>query len=132
MIIIIPGKPIAKARPKFARRGKFVTTYNPQESAEGKWIALAIGQIERPLDGPIVLECQFVMPIPKSATKKQRSAMQAGDIKHTKKPDLDNCCKFVKDCLNDLAWRDDSQVVQLVAVKQYGAEPCTWIRVIEA
>jgi phage terminase large subunit GpA-like protein len=35
--ITIPGPPIAKKRPKFARRGKFVTTYNPQDSEEGRW-----------------------------------------------------------------------------------------------
>ena len=108
-----------------------MTTYNAQETEEGKWIALAIGQIEKPLEGPVFLDCLFVMPIPKSATKKQRSAMQAGEIKHVKKPDLDNLVKFCKDCLNEIAWRDDSQVVQLAAVKQYGAEPCSWIWIRE-
>jgi Holliday junction resolvase RusA-like endonuclease len=32
LLITIPGKPIAKKRPRFARRGKFVTTYNDQQT----------------------------------------------------------------------------------------------------
>ncbi len=33
--IIIPGIPIAKHRPRFARRGKKTTTYSDQETEEG-------------------------------------------------------------------------------------------------
>jgi Holliday junction resolvase RusA-like endonuclease len=132
LIIIIPGKPIAKARPRFVRRGKFVATYSAQETEEGKWITIAMDQISQVLEGPIFLECWFTMPIPKSATKKKRSAMQAREIKHVKKPDLDNLVKFCKDCLNELAWRDDSQVVRLVAEKYYGVDPCTRIRITAA
>ena len=67
------------------------------------------------------------MPIPKSASKKKQGAMKSGEIRHTKKPDLDNCIKFVKDCLNGIAWKDDSQVVRIVAYKHYHADPVTWI-----
>jgi hypothetical protein len=34
----IPGIPIAKKRPRFMRRGKFVQTYNCQESEEGRFM----------------------------------------------------------------------------------------------
>lgn len=55
-----------------------------------------------------------------------------GEIKHTKKPDLDNLIKFTKDCLNGVAWHDDSQVVEYGAMKKvYGDEPMTRI-LIEA
>jgi Holliday junction resolvase RusA-like endonuclease len=131
MQIVIPGKPIAKARPKFARRGKFVTTYNPQESEEGKWITQAIGQIPEVVDGPILLRCWFSMPIPKSASKKAIAGMVSGDIQHTKKPDLDNLVKFVKDCLNGIAWKDDSQVVKMIAAKGYSAAPFTMVEISE-
>lgn len=132
MLINIPGPPIAKKRPRFARRGKFVTTYNPQETEEGRWITLAMTQINRTVEGPIVLGCIFLMPIPKSASKKKQAEMQAGTIKHVKKPDLDNLVKFCKDCLNNLAWRDDSQVIRLVAEKHYSSEPGTWVRISPA
>lgn len=32
---------------------------------------------------------------------------------HTRKPDSDNVLKAVKDSLNGLAWRDDSQVCKV-------------------
>ena len=51
--IIVPGEPIAKARPKFARRGKFVQTYNIQETEEGKFIAQVLAQANgKTIDGP--------------------------------------------------------------------------------
>ena len=33
------------------------------------------------------------------------------------KPDLDNCVKFLLDTLSQVAWKDDQQVVHLVAYK---------------
>ena len=32
-------------------------------------------------------------------------------------PDLDNCVKFLLDTLSQVAWKDDQQVVHLVAYK---------------
>lgn len=125
--IIITGRPVAKARPRFYRRGNHVGTYNDQTTEEGRWMLQASGQIKEivPEGTPITLRCLFCMPIPKSMSKKQREAT----IYHIKRPDLDNLVKFVKDCLNGLAWRDDSQVSELFAGKVYSDEPRTeiWI-----
>jgi Holliday junction resolvase RusA-like endonuclease len=123
--ITIPGKPIAKKRPRFARRGKFVVTYNDQQTEEGKWILTARSQIKEaiPEGVPVTLHCQFFMPIPKSTPKKKIMH------EHTKKPDLDNLVKFVKDCLNGELWHDDGQVSCLYAEKIYDHEPRTVIMV---
>jgi Holliday junction resolvase RusA-like endonuclease len=121
MNIIIPGKPIAKKRPRFARRGKFVVAYNDQQTEEGKWILTARQQIQGaiPEGLPITLRCIFYMPIPKSTPKKKITTY------HIKKPDLDNLVKFVKDCLNGELWHDDSQVSELFAGKFYDENPRT-------
>ncbi|HHK41746.1 MAG TPA: RusA family crossover junction endodeoxyribonuclease, partial [Planctomycetaceae bacterium] len=42
-------------------------------------------------------------------------------VPHTSRPDLDNLVKSTKDALNGLAWRDDSQVVELSAGKCYAS-----------
>ena len=128
MQIVIQGKPIAKKRPRFVRRGKFVGTYNAQETEEGRWILEAKSQVSQCyMEGPVIANMEFIMPMPKSLRKRDVALVEAGRYYHTKKPDLDNMVKFVKDCLNGLAWRDDSQVVKLTATKRYGRDPGTVI-----
>lgn len=134
--IIIPGKPIAKKRPRFARRGKFVTTYNDQQTEEGKFIVLAREQFKEQypylFEGALSLECLFFFELPASAKKYQKEEVNSGnELVHVKKPDLDNLVKFVKDCLNGQAWKDDSQVCLLEASKQYGIEAQTVITIKE-
>ncbi len=131
--VVIPGVPVAKARPRFVRRGRFVSAFNPQESAEGRWLwelRQLIPAAWEPMDGPVYLSLEFVMPIPASVSKRRRASMEAGEG-HTKKPDLDNCVKFVLDCCNGLLWWDDKQIVRLSALKRYGAEPGTRIIVMD-
>jgi len=126
--INIPGKPVAKKRPRFARRGKFVITYNPQQTEEGRFLFEIQKQWQRnPLEDPIKISMFFYMPIPKSTYASKKKLMERGWIRHTKKPDLDNLVKFVKDCLNGIVYRDDSQVFSIQAEKIYSNDPKTEI-----
>lgn len=131
--LIIAGKPIAKARPRFYRRGKHVGTYNSQETEEGRFMLECQSQLKGytlptlPTTRPVSLYVRFEMPIPKSYSKKKRQAITDGSLQHVKRPDLDNMLKFIKDCLNGLAWRDDSQVISVNMAKEYAAEPKTVI-----
>lgn len=127
----IPGDPRGKGRPKFARRGAFVQTYTDDRTAAYEnLVALAaksaMSTCTPPIDrfeGPVALCLTATFGIPKSASKKARAAMLAGDQKHTKLPDLDNVLKAVLDGCNQIVFRDDSQVVGIVAHKQYGDAP---------
>ena len=132
--ITIYGNPIAKKRPRFFRRGNHVGTYNDQTTEEGRFLLATMAQLESvrhllpiPKGAPVELLCWFEMPIPKTLEKK--FAKGSGDIRHTKKPDLDNLVKFVKDCLNKQVWHDDSQVVFLRGVKYYGHDPKTTLEI---
>lgn len=132
MRILIHGKPIAKKRPRFARRGKFVAVINDQETEEGKFFIQAKQQIEQePIRGPIAIVMRFYMPIPKSTSKKKQRLMEIDEIKHVKKPDLDNLEKFASDCLNGLAWVDDSQIIHSDTKKMYSQNPHTEIIISE-
>jgi Holliday junction resolvase RusA-like endonuclease len=114
---IIPGKPVAKKRPRFARRGKFVTTYNDQETEEGRFLWEIKSQWKRPqIEGPVSLKANFFFDYPKSMPNK----VVASDPSYTKKPDLDNLCKFFKDVFNGTVWKDDSLVIAMSATKSYG------------
>ena len=133
--IVVKGVPIAKKRPRFARRGKFVVTYNSQETEEGRFLFEVQQQWKchsNPIECPVKVRCSFEMPIPKGTSNKKRRAMIADEIKHTKKPDLSNLIKFVEDCLNGVVWKDDSQIVCLVGLKFYSREPKTLIMIDEA
>ena len=46
--------------------------------------------------------------------------MLSGEIKPTKKPDADNIVKIICDALNNIAYKDDTQVVDLQVKKIYG------------
>ena len=54
---------------------------------------------------------------------KKKNQMNLGQIKATKKPDIDNVIKSVLDGLNGVAYEDDKQVVKLTANKYYGVQP---------
>jgi Holliday junction resolvase RusA-like endonuclease len=44
---------------------------------------------------------------------------------------VDNLKKFVLDCLNGVAWKDDAQIVKIEAFKAYGETPRTEIVIRE-
>jgi Holliday junction resolvase RusA-like endonuclease len=127
MRLFIHGKPIAKKRPRFARRGKHVVTYNDQETEEGLWLLDARTQIRelggKALQGPLELKVYFAMPRPKShfGTGRNAGILKASAPKaHTQTPDLDNLLKFVMDCLNHCdVWLDDKQVVYIDTKKAW-------------
>ena len=123
MIITIPGRPVAKARPRFARRGKFVTTYNDQQTEEGKVLFEIQKQWQRaPLAGPLAIEFGFYMPRPKGHYGTGRNAEKlkmSVPAYPVTKPDIDNLIKFYLDCMNGVVFEDDRQIVICHAIKEY-------------
>jgi Holliday junction resolvase RusA-like endonuclease len=129
----IPGTPVAKGRPKFARRGAFISTYTDSKTAS--YENLVKVKAEEAMDGrdmiigaAAVKLFLFVAPPASWSQKKQRSAL-AGELHPTSKPDIDNVAKGVLDACNGIVWADDKQVVQLEAIKRYAALPGAVIEV---
>jgi Holliday junction resolvase RusA-like endonuclease len=132
----IPGEPVAKGRPRFSRVGKFVRTHTPaktvnyetriQEAFAAKYPGW------EPLTCPVSLHFAVYLTIPKSASKKRQVLMANGVILPTKKPDLDNVLKIIGDALNGLAYKDDSQIVNLILPwKRYDPRPRLEISICE-
>lgn len=71
------------------------------------------------LEGPIVLHLTFVLPRPKGhfGVKGLRPSAPAYP---TVKPDTTKLVRAVEDALTGQVWRDDAQVVEQWARKQYG------------
>ena len=135
---VIRGKPISKARPRFKRYGK---TYDPQEAEKKAWQWEVNQQLQEQglftgflklIPGPIILKVTFIMPTPKNTSKKIIKELEDEKMMwHDKRPDLDNMIKWVKDCLNEFLWEDDSQVCVIHAMKVYGLKGKTEIEIEE-
>lgn len=109
----IQGKVSGKGRPKFARRGKFVTAYTPEKTRVMESIVkecAAKAMIGRDLvGGPLSLEIEVFQHHPESWSKKRKAATYWV----TGKPDADNIIKLIGDSLNGIVWTDDSQLAVL-------------------
>jgi Holliday junction resolvase RusA-like endonuclease len=123
--IIIPGVPVPKHRPRFAKRGKFVTTYSDQVEEENAVRLCVKSQVRgiKPYPEALALMATFFMPIPTSHSKKKQDEMLSGKIHHVKRPDADNMLKFYLDCMNGIAFVDDSQIVVPLVIKRYDNNP---------
>lgn len=121
----IPGPAKGKGRPRFARRGNFVKTYAPETTVNYEnWVKLCYQAAEQSsISGEIHAEIKCYFEIPKSFSKKKRESCLNKETKPTKKPDLSNIIKIVEDALNGLAYHDDSQIVELVATKDWSTNP---------
>lgn len=122
------GLPVSQGRPRARafRVGAFtrVSMYDPANSKDWKRTVLAQAlerKPETPAQDPLSMSLAFLLPRPKSLPKRERH--------HTKKPDVDNLAKAVKDALRGVVYRDDSQIVELHVTKRYDLAPGVVIRV---
>ena len=132
LVLVIPGTPVGKGRPRFSARGKYVHTYTPEKTANYEALvqmAWAMeGRVAIPQGVGIRAMIAASFPIPKSRSKRDRAAMAAGTIPYLSKPDTDNLAKSCLDALNGYAYQDDSQVYSLSVHKLYAEEPQCVIR----
>lgn len=130
---MVPGEPAGKGRPRFAIRksrdgGSFVSVRTPDKTVVYENLIKIeyqqqTGRHRFPDDAMLEMEIEAYFGIPKGASKKRKAAMLTGDIRPTKKPDADNVLKAVADALNDIAYRDDTQLVDCIVHKYYDTEP---------
>ena len=133
---VVPGAPVGKGRPKFARRGAFVTTYTPEKTANYETLVKIIAgkaMNGRPLiDGAVSVSLAIYVTPPASWSQKKQRAALSGEIYPTSKPDVDNVVKGIFDACNDVVWRDDKQVVDVAISKRYAikAEAVVQVRAL--
>lgn len=119
-------KPKGKDRPRFVRRGNFVQTYTTkatkdyEETIKKAFLEQCKGQYDKEYDRAIKVEIWAFFEPPRSYSKKKK--IELIDTPHLKKPDGDNVAKLVLDSLNEIAWKDDSQVNELIIHKYYDEE----------
>lgn len=122
----VPGTPVSKARARTfwdAKTGSY-RSVTPEKTASYEGIVKLFyqhcaGGAVFDLGTPVAIEITARFEPARSESKKRRNLMLAGEIRHTRKPDIDNVVKTVMDALNKLAWHDDSQVISIKAEKRY-------------
>lgn len=122
----ILGEPKGKGRPRFCRNtGHAITpkdTVNYETLVHMEYVAQC-EEFRFPDDAMLDMRIRAYYSIPKSASKKKRAAMIMGEIRPTKKPDMDNVVKIIADSLNQVAYRDDTQIVDCQCRKFYSDNP---------
>ena len=131
---IIRGCPVAKGRPKFFRRGKFIGGYTPEKTRtyEDSIISQALQyKPVKPLENALEVEITFYLPLLKSFSKRKREMAVNGILRPAKRPDIDNLVKSCLDPLNKIFFNDDAQIVSIFAEKYYGETPMTRVRITD-
>ena len=129
----VPGKPVAKGRPRFTKNGRRVRTPEKTRLYEQsvKWNYAAQVKNKKLLEGPIGIKANFYMYIPKNTSKVRRKLKEKHSILPTKTPDFDNLIKAVTDPLNGLAYKDDKQIVKAEINKYFSMNPRAEIEIYE-
>lgn len=122
----ILGEPKGKGRPRFCRNTGHATT--PKDTVNYETLVYMeylkqCNEFRFPDDVMLDMRIKAYYSIPKSTSKKKRTAMLAGEIRPTKKPDMDNVVKIIADALNQVAYRDDTQIVDCQCRKFYSENP---------
>lgn len=110
---MVPGEPVAKGRPRVGRNGAYTPSRTLVAEEHVGWCFRAARGQRAPQDSLIRVDVEFV-------------------VGTRRRVDIDNLAKTVLDALNGLAFGDDSQVVELHAVKRLaapGEKPHTMIAV---
>ena len=123
----IYGEPKVKGRPKFSK----VCGHPKARTPDNTVIYENLVQTEYrqqsgvrfPDEAMLDVRIFAYYTIPKSISKKKRQAMLDKKIRPTKKPDADNVCKVICDSLNNVAYRDDTQIVDCMVRKFYSDTP---------
>lgn len=143
LTITLDGPPRGKGRPRFRRTfpkgGKLrpkaakVRTYTDDKTADYErslgFLARAAMRGRPPLDGPLSVTVEALMPIPGSWSAKKRASAEAGEIYPEGPPDWDNLGKIACDALNQIVYTDDRQIVQGSVTKRYSKTPSLKIEV---
>ena len=81
--------------------------------------AFAAKAFSEPLEGPVGLSLQVFRPQPNSYPKKPTNG-NPWPWADVKRPDADNYAKICQDAMNGIAFRDDSQIIDLRVSKAFG------------
>lgn len=124
----VVGAPVGKRRPKFSTIHGYAQALKPKEDVIYENLVKIMFQQAKPnnysmFNKPIKMKIEAYFAIPKSFSKVKQSQALEGKLLPLTKPDADNIAKIICDALNDVAYKDDTQIVELAITKRYAMEP---------
>jgi len=124
----ILGHPQGKGRPKFSTHGGFAKARTPEKTVLYENLVkteyrIQCGKTRFGDSDALRMKISAYYEIPASASKKKKGEMASNAIRPTKKPDLDNVFKVIADSLNQIAYRDDAQIVDATVNKYFSDVP---------
>jgi Holliday junction resolvase RusA-like endonuclease len=130
--LVIPGKPLGKQRVRVPKRGR---PYTPDQTVNYEAVVKALYiekyGMEKPLEGPVMINIVAFYQIPKSASKARQRGMKDWTIRPTVRPDIDNVLKIITDALNGVAYLDDKQIIECSVNKCYAEAPAVLVTISE-
>ena len=129
MKLVLNIEPKPQSRPRFARRGKFTTTY--EDKGMKSWrercrLLIANLYMGQPiLEGALRAKVRFFIKPPQyiSKVKKNQQALIDETIPVGKKPDVDNYEKALYDSMSGIVFKDDGQIALHDVGKFYSLKP---------
>ena len=122
----VPGQPVAQGRPKFTTIGGHARAYDPKKSVDYKKIVAYHAMQHKPkqlLEGELEVEILIFKECLKSFSRKNMELAELGQLRPITKPDADNYAKGPLDAMKGIIWKDDGQIVDLIARKFYSSRP---------
>lgn len=130
-----PSAVIIPPLPKEIQRRHHIQMYTPADvrkwQNDFKHEAREQMKDRTPVSGALAVNISIMLPVPKSMSAKKAALALEGRLRPITRPDADNYCKAIADCLNGVAWLDDSQIVDLFVSKSYAAKPSVMVEIIE-
>ena len=116
---LIPGDPVAKARPRATIRGGHAAVYTPEKSAT--WESDAAWTMRREwndvtLDEATTVTIDAIFKRPKAMCWKRRPTPR---VPHTKRPDADNIAKATLDAMQKAGIIRDDSIVHDLTVRKW-------------
>lgn len=130
-IIVIPGEPRGKGRPRFTKQGHVFTDLKTRNYEKLVGVEYK-NQCGKKFKENVEIEIIAKYKIAKNDSKSTKEKKINGEIRPDKKPDIDNIVKAILDGLNGIAYDDDKQVVDVKASKFYSVEPKVIIMISKA
>lgn len=124
----VRGTPVAKGsgRAFYNKQRKMAFVVQDNSARQKPWVSMISVRAEEHAvevyDGPVALRLMFVMPRPQAHYNKKGLKLGA-PTEHGNAPDVDKLARAVLDALTGIAYRDDRQVCELIAKKNYGEQP---------